>query len=73
MLLALLAGCDIDVAFRCEAASQCVREQEQGQCISRACAFADAACTSALRFDDTASEELAGVCYDPAVHGPATP
>lgn len=62
----VLAGCQSDREFSCQVgqAGACVRDGVSGQCVAPGyCAFQDSACDgTGLRYDRTASDELAGQC-----------
>lgn len=59
-------GCQSNREFTCQVgqAGACTRDGVSGQCVSPGfCAFQDSACDgTGLRYDDTASDELAGQC-----------
>jgi hypothetical protein len=63
-----LAGCESNREFSCQVgqAGACVRDGVSGQCVSPGfCAFQDSSCDgTGLRYDSTASDELAGTCVD---------
>lgn len=65
------AGCVDPGAFECSTSDQCIRGGGAGTCqASGYCSFADPGCASGQRYDDSATEDLAGTCVGDLGGGP---
>lgn len=60
----LLLACRATGEFICELDEQCRRSDVTGVCLEGSCAFPDPSCPSGARYDDTAAEEIAGMCVE---------
>lgn len=59
-------GCEgVSKQLVCQASTECVRGDSQGQCMPPGfCAFSDGTCPSGFRWDPTAAPDLAGDCVE---------
>lgn len=65
LIVVTLAACSAPSTYPCTEDEQCVRGSDVGVCQSEGfCSFFDEACPSRQRFDDSASDPLAGQCVE---------